>query len=51
MVLETTEERVRLLKAGYTGKQIETVYVEMNGFRVVKASVLFERSNHAPTTD
>ncbi len=34
-MLETPEERVRLLKAGLTGKQIEQLYVKVNGFKVV----------------
>jgi len=33
--LETREERVKLLKAGLTGKQIEQIYVKANGFKVV----------------
>ena len=35
MVLETREERVKLLKAGYQGKEIEILYVEFNGFKIV----------------
>lgn len=35
MVLETREERVKLLKAGYLGKEIEILYIERNGFKIV----------------
>ncbi len=35
MVLETAQERVKLLKAGITGKQIENLYVQLNGFKIV----------------
>jgi hypothetical protein len=34
MVLETREERALLLKAGFTGKQIEALYVVLNGFKI-----------------
>jgi hypothetical protein len=35
MVLETSQERVKLLKAGMTGKQIESLYIQLNGFKIV----------------
>jgi len=34
-VLESRNERVKLLKAGFTGKQIETIYVILNSLYVV----------------
>jgi len=34
MVFETSQERV-LLKAGMTGKQIESLYIRHNGLEVV----------------
>ncbi|MDP2754129.1 MAG: hypothetical protein Q8P40_07025 [Nitrospirota bacterium] len=38
MVLETSQERVKLLKAGLTGKQIESLYIRHNGFEIVGAN-------------
>lgn len=35
MSLEAREDRVELLKAGYTGKEIEQLYIYLNGFEVV----------------
>jgi len=35
MVLETAQERVKLLKEGITGKQIESLYIQLNGFIIV----------------
>jgi len=35
MVLETAQERVKLLKAGISGKQIESLYIQLNGFKIV----------------
>jgi len=34
-MLETREERVRLLKAGWTGKEIEQLYIALNDIEVV----------------
>ena len=34
-MLETAEERVRLLKAGFTGKEIEVLYIKYNNIKVV----------------
>jgi len=36
MVLETSAERVKLLKGGIDGKTIEKLYVEQNNFKIVK---------------
>ncbi len=41
-MLETPEERVKLLKAGITGKTIEKLYVIYNNFKVVRNPALFE---------
>lgn len=38
MVLETSQERVKLLKAGITGKHIENLYITLNGFKIVGTS-------------
>lgn len=35
MVLETREERVKLLKAGYSGKDIESYYLQGNNIQIV----------------
>lgn len=40
MVLETREERVKLLKAGVLGKEIEYLYVQLNGFKIVSGNIL-----------
>ncbi len=34
-ILETREERVKLLRAGVTGREIEALYVKLNGFEIV----------------
>ena len=35
VMLETPEERVKLLKAGFTGKTIEKLYIQYNNFKIV----------------
>ncbi len=34
-MLETKEERVKLLRAGLTGREIETLYVILNSFEIL----------------
>jgi len=34
-MLETAKERILLLKAGITGKQIEELYISLNNFKIV----------------
>lgn len=34
-MLETRKERVKLLKAGLSGKMIERLYIEGNSFRII----------------
>ncbi len=34
-LLESREERVKLLKAGFSGKEIEALYLVLNSFEVV----------------
>ena len=41
-MLETSKERVELLKAGISGRAIECMYVKANGLVVVKNNVLRE---------
>ncbi|VVB52240.1 Uncharacterised protein [uncultured archaeon] len=38
----TPEERIKLLKTGFTQKQIEKLYVEKNNFKIVNTPVFFE---------
>jgi len=35
MALETSIKRVRLLKVGISGKQIESLYIQKNNFELV----------------
>ena len=46
LMLETSEERVRLLKKGISGKTIERLYVTYNGFIVVGKTGLFGRDGY-----
>ncbi len=41
-MLETAEERIRLLKAGYTGKAIEELYIESNNLKVAHIPTIIE---------
>ena len=41
-MLENSEERVKLLRKGFTQKQIEQLYLEENNFKIVELAVLFE---------
>ena len=38
-MLETREERVKLLKQGYYGKDIEKMYIQLNGFKMINISI------------
>jgi len=40
MVLETSQERVVLLKKGMKGKQIENAYIQLNNFIIVGGNIL-----------
>jgi hypothetical protein len=42
-MLETSLERVKLLKAGISGKKIEELYIANNNFKVVHSPVICER--------
>ncbi|GFO96432.1 hypothetical protein ig2599ANME_0621 [groundwater metagenome] len=42
-MLETSQERVRLLKAGIDGKTIEKLYLIYNNFKIVRTPILFEQ--------
>ncbi len=41
-MLETPEKRIKLLKAGYTGKTIEELYIEQNNFKIVHIPPIVE---------
>ncbi len=41
-MLETPEERIKLLKAGFIGKIIENLYIERNNFKIVQIPVIVE---------
>ena len=41
-MLETSEERVKLLKAGISARNIEQLYLINNNFKTVNIPVLFE---------
>ncbi len=36
-MLETPGERTKLLRAGFTGKEIEKLYIEHKGLKIVQA--------------
>lgn len=44
-MLETSEERVKLLKAGIAAKDIEKLYIIYNEFKIVDSHILYESSN------
>ncbi len=39
-MLETSQERIKLLKAGFTGKTIERLYIELNNIKVIRSPLL-----------
>jgi len=41
-MLETPEERIKLLKAGYSGKTIEKIFIERNNFKIVRTPPVIE---------
>jgi hypothetical protein len=41
-MLETYEERIKLLKTGFTQKQIEEMYIEGNDFKIVSLPILVD---------
>lgn len=44
-MLETSEERIKLLKEGIPGKKIEELYITGNNFKILRRHVLFEFNN------
>ncbi len=52
-MLETSQERVKLLKAGVDGKTIEKLYIIYNNFKIVHNPMLFDIDNvqiHLPVS-
>lgn len=41
-MLVKSEERVKLLRKGFSQKQIEKLYIKANNFKVVNPNLLFE---------
>ncbi|HEY9205021.1 MAG TPA: hypothetical protein VIO58_03780 [Candidatus Methanoperedens sp.] len=41
-MLETPEERIKLLRKGFTGKEIETLYNKFNNIKIVNTPINFE---------
>ncbi len=41
-MLETPEERIKLLRAGYTGETIEKLYIQLNNFKIVRLLPIVE---------
>ena len=41
-MLETSQERIKLLKAGFTGNTIEKLYIECNDFRIERNPIIIE---------
>jgi hypothetical protein len=50
-MLETAQERVKLLRAGISGKRIECLYVTGNNMKIINSSLLYiaEESPIIPT--
>ncbi len=42
-MLETPQERVKLLKAGVDGKTIEKLYIIYNNFKIANSLILIEQ--------
>lgn len=41
-MLDKSEERVKMLKKGFSQKQIEKLYIKENNFKIVNPTLLFE---------
>ncbi|MFZ3382962.1 MAG: hypothetical protein WA144_03455 [Candidatus Methanoperedens sp.] len=41
-MLKTSHERAKLLKAGFTAREIEKLYIEGNNIEIIKTPVLIE---------
>lgn len=45
-MLKTPEERIKLLKAGISARDIEKLYIIYNDFKVVCDPILYESNNN-----
>jgi hypothetical protein len=43
-MFETAEERVKLLKKGLSGKEIERLYIEHNNFKIIRAPIIYDEN-------
>lgn len=41
-MLDTPEERIRLLKTGINGKTVEYLYLKYNNFKILSTPLLFD---------
>jgi len=41
-MLETPEERIKLLRAGFSSKMIENLYIECNNFKIIRTPIIFD---------
>ena len=41
-MLETSQDRIKLLRAGFTGKEIEKLYNEGNNFKLIRFPVIVD---------
>jgi hypothetical protein len=41
-MLETPQERIKLLRAGFASKEIEKLYIEGNNFKLVRFPIIVE---------
>ena len=50
IMLETSQERVKLLKAGISTKTMEQLYLQSNSFKIIGIPVLFNLVEIIPET-
>ena len=50
-MLETPQERIKLLRAGFTDKAIEKLYIEGNNFKLVRFPVIVELAEFVISRD
>jgi hypothetical protein len=41
-MFETAQERVKLLKKGLSGREIEMLYIQHNNFKIIRTPILYE---------
>jgi len=47
-MLETSQERVKLLRAGIPAKTMEQLYLKSNNFKIISTPILFVAVNMRP---